>query len=210
MKNTEWKKLESMMEDHHVDERVRGYIRESVKFHTFPAAGLILGVFMVDMAMEKLDASPEDKLYAVSETHKCLPDAAQVLIHCTYGNHRLRIINTGRYSVTVNRFAEGNSAPGVRVFVDVDKMKPYPTLYAWYMNDPDYKGGVSGNDLLEEILDAGRNILSWENVDVRFEPKEKWNSVRCPSCGEMVPENTLEDSVCRACGSLAYYDKAPN
>jgi formylmethanofuran dehydrogenase subunit E len=199
--------ISTLMDKYKVNERVRGYIVDCVKFHTFPAAGLLLGVFMVDLALEKLGAKPGDKLYAVSETVKCLPDAAQVIIHCTYGNHRLRVINTGRFSLTVNRFSPGQTAPGIRVFIDAGKVEAYPTLCAWYSNDPSYKGGVDGRDLLEEIFEAGRNILSWERVNVHFTPKEKWKSVKCPSCGEMVPENTLESGVCRACGSLAYYDR---
>jgi formylmethanofuran dehydrogenase subunit E len=199
--------IDELMEKNHVSDRVRRYVAECVKFHTFPAAGLLIGVFMVDLALEKLDAKPGDKLYAVSESPKCLPDAIQVITHATYGNHKLRIIDTGRFAITLNRFSEGDRAPGVRVYMDAKKLGPYPTLKAWYTNDPDYKGGVDGKSLLEDILAAGRNILSWERVNVRFEPKKKWNSVECPSCGEMVPENTLEGGACRACGSMAYYDR---
>lgn len=198
--------IQALMKEYHTGERIKRYITDCVKFHTFPAAGLLLGVFMVDLALEKLGAKPGDRLYAVSESQKCLPDAVQVITHCTYGNHKLRVINTGRFSITINRFSEGRSAHGVRVFVVAEKTKAYPTLHAWYTNDPSYKGGVDGQDLLRDILAAGKDILSWEYVNVRFTPKEKWNSVACPSCGEMVPENTLEDGKCRACGSMAYYD----
>lgn len=198
--------LEELMERHGVSDRVRDYIRACVRFHTFPAAGLILGVFMVDMALEKLGARPGDKLYAVSESPKCLPDAAQVILHCTYGNHKLRVVNTGRFSIVVNGFSEGKSARGVRVYIDAKKVGAYPTLSAWFTNDPSYKGGVDGQDLLEDIMKAGKKVLSWEYVAVRVTSKEKWNSARCKRCGEMVPENTLEHGVCRACGSMAYYD----
>jgi len=91
--------------------------------------------------------------------------------------------------------------------LDAGKVSAYPTLNAWYTNDPSYRGGVDGKGLLEEILEAGRDVMSWERVNVRFTPKEKWNPVTCPACGEMVPSNTLENGVCRACGSMAYYDK---
>jgi formylmethanofuran dehydrogenase subunit E len=206
MSGKEHADIQELMDRYGIEGRVRGYIEDCVKFHTFPAAGLILGVFMVDLALEKLGAKPGDKLYAVAESPKCLPDPAQVIIHCTYGNHRLRVIDTGRFAITINRFSEGTSAPGVRVFIDAKKVSEYPTLNAWYTNDPSYKGGVDSHDLLEEILDAGRKVLSWERVNVRFTPKAKWSSAKCPSCGEMVPANTLENGVCRACGSLAYYD----
>ena len=200
--------IDELMEKYGVSDRVRGYIRDCVKFHTFPAAGLLLGVFMVDLALEKLGAKPGEKIYAVSETGKCLPDAVQVITHATYGNHKLRIINTGRFAVTMNRFAEGDTAPGIRIYVDVKKIDGYPTLKAWYLNDPNYKGGVDGSNLLDDIMRAGRKILSSEKVDVHFTPKEKWKSAKCPSCGEMVPENTLEGGVCRGCGPNAYYSKA--
>ncbi len=200
--------INMLMEASHTSERVRSYIADCVKFHTFPAAGLLIGVFMVDLVLEKLGAKPGERLYAVSESPKCLPDAIQVITHCTYGNHRLRVIDTGRFSITVNRYSEGRTARGVRVYIDAKKVYAYPTLNAWYTNDPDYRGGVDGKGLLEEILEAGRSVLSWEHVDVRFTPKVKWNSVKCPSCGEMVPGNTLENGVCRACGSMAYYERA--
>ena len=200
--------LDEAMSRCKVDEKMQEYLRRCVAFHTFPAAGLLIATFMVDLALEKLGAKPGEKLYAVSETPKCAPDPLQVLLGCTMGNHRLRIINTGRYAITINRFSEGTTAPGVRVYVDAAKVKKYPTLHLWYTNDPAYKGGVSNSVLLEEILCAGRGILSWENVKVKFTPKEKWSSAVCRKCGEMVPEHTLENGLCKGCGSQAYYEKA--
>lgn len=199
--------LDRLMAQCGVGERVQGYLRRCAAFHTFPAAGLLIGAFMVDLALEKLSAKPGDKLYAVSETPKCAPDALQVIIGATMGNHRLRIVNTGRYAITINRYGEGNAAEGVRVHVDASRLKKYPVLDKWFTNDPAYKGGVSGQELLQEILCAGRDILAWEPVKVRFEPKAKWASRTCPSCGEQAPSGTFEGDVCSGCGSLAYYDK---
>ncbi len=190
-----------------VDDRVQGYIRKCVDFHTFPAAGLLIAAFMVDLALEKLGAKPGEKLYAVSETSKCAPDALQVIVHTTLGNHGLRIIETGRFAITINRYSEGDRAEGIRVYIDSDRVKKYPTLWRWYTNDPSYKGGVSGEKLLEEILCAGHDILAWEPVGVRFTPKKKWTSKTCPACGEMAPEQTFDNGVCRGCGNMAYYDK---
>ncbi|WP_424358923.1 FmdE family protein [Methanocella sp. MCL-LM] len=200
--------LDKAMSRCKVDEQVQENLRRCVAFHTFPAAGLLIATFMVDLALEKLGAGPGEKLYAVSETPKCAPDPLQVLLGCTTGNHRLRVINTGRFAITVNRFSEGTSADGIRVFIDAGKVKKYPTLHLWYTNDPGYKGGVTASTLQEEILCAGRDILSWEPVKVKFTPKEKWTSATCRKCGEMVPENTLEDGICGGCGSQAYYEKA--
>lgn len=203
--------INRLMEKCQVEPRVRTFIRHCVDFHTFPAAGLLIAAFMVDLALQKLGARPGDKLYAVSETPKCAPDALQVIIHATMGNHRLRIVDTGRYAIAINRPGEGDAgggdAEGVRVYIDGDKVKNYPTLWLWYSNDPAFRGGVAGEKLLEEILCAGRDILGWEPVSVRFTPKKKWASKRCPSCGEMAPEATFEGGVCRGCGSNRYYDK---
>jgi formylmethanofuran dehydrogenase subunit E len=199
--------LESLMAKCCVEERVKGYLRKCVAFHTFPAGGLLIGTFMVDFALEKLGAKPGEKLYAVSETHKCAPDALQVIIGATMGNHRLRLVDTGRFAVTINRFSEGTTADGVRVSIDAERVKKYPVLNLWYTNDPGFKGGVDSPKLIEEILCSGRDILAWEPVKVRFTPKEKWASRTCPSCGEMAPSHTFEGDVCSGCGSKAYYDK---
>ena len=201
--------LDSLMKKCGVDPTVQDYLRRCVAFHTFPAAGLLIGAFMVDLALEKLGAKPGDKLYAVSETHKCAPDALQVIIGATMGNHRLRLVDTGRFAITINKFSEGTTAPGVRVSIDAKKVKKYPVLNLWYTNDPSYKGGVDAPKLQEEILCAGRDILAWEPVKVHFTPKEKWTSKTCPSCGEMAPAHTFEGDVCSGCASKAYYDKVP-
>jgi formylmethanofuran dehydrogenase subunit E len=151
---------------------------------------------------------PGDRLYAVSETHKCAPDALQVIIGATMGNHRLRLIDTGRFAITINKYSEGTTAPGARVSVDALQVKKYPVLNLWYTNDPRFKGGVDAPKLQEDIFRAGRDILAWEPVQVHFTPKQKWASRTCPSCGEMAPEDTFEGGVCRGCGRMAYYDKA--
>ncbi len=51
-----------LMESSHTNGRIRRYIADCVKFHTFPAAGLLIGVFMVDLALEKLGAKPGERL----------------------------------------------------------------------------------------------------------------------------------------------------
>lgn len=207
MDDGQWNNFYALMDECCIHNPVREYMRKCVEFHTFPAAGLLIAIFMVDLAIEKLGAGSGDRIYAVSETSKCAPDALQVIAHCTYGNHRLRVINTGRFSITMNKFSENTNADGIRVFIDAEKVKAYPTINLWYTNDTSYRGGVDNSVLIREILIAGRDILSWERVKVRVTAREKWNPVICPKCGEMVPENTLENGICRGCGSMAYYYK---
>jgi formylmethanofuran dehydrogenase subunit E len=200
--------LNDRMKDCGVDPRVREYLNRCIAFHTFPAPGLLIGAFMVDYALELLGATPVEKLYAVCETHKCAPDALQVIAHTTYGNNRLRIINVGRFALTLNRGSEENVTEGVRVHVDTEKLSRYPTIHTWFTNSPDFNKKTMNNQLFDEIFSAGRAILSSEWVRVKVEGKQKWKSVTCPECSEMVPDYSVgADGLCAACGSMGYYEK---
>jgi formylmethanofuran dehydrogenase subunit E len=200
--------LNARMKDYDVDPRVREYLNRCIAFHSFPAPGLLIGAFMVDYALELLGASPDEKLYAVCETHKCAPDALQVIAHATYGNNRLRIVNVGKFAITVNRGSDANVTEGVRVYVDTKKLARYPTIHTWFTNSPDFNKKTMNNQLFDEIFSAGRTILSSERVRVKVEQKKKWKSVTCPKCGEMVPDYSVgADGLCTACGPMGYYEK---
>ena len=201
-------KLETLMDNYGTEERIREYIRRCVSFHGFAPPGLLIGVFMVDLALEELGASPNEKLYAVAETPKCAPDAVQVVTSATMGNSRLRIIETGKFSVTLNRGSTEARADGIRVYVDATKIRRYPTLDLWYTNDPRYKSVDEKDRVYDEILQAGRSILSWERVKVSVPQKAVWQAVQCPVCKEMVPDYLVEDGVCISCAGTSYYDRS--
>ena len=188
-------KLEALMDNYGTEERIRGYIRRCVSFHGFFPPGLLIGVFMVDLALEKLGANLDEKLYAVAETPKCAPDAVQVITTATIGNKQLRIIDTGKFSITLNRGSTEERADGIRVYVDATKIRRYPTLDLWYTNDPRYKSVDEKDRVYDEILQAGRSILSWERVKVSVPQKAVWQAVQCPVCKEMVPDYLVEDGV---------------
>ena len=202
-----WNKLNYLLKKCKVETEIKSYVRECVKFHGFPAAGLLISVFMVALALEKLGVSRDEKIYAVSETPKCAPDALQVITHCTIGNHGLRIINTGRFAITLNKQTHEVNAEGVRVHIDAAKARNYPVLNAWYTNDPRHKDKVDAPALLKEILEAGKNILSWEYVLVHVPKKKKWDAIMCSSCHEFVPDYTLQNGLCQACKRESYYRK---
>jgi formylmethanofuran dehydrogenase subunit E len=202
------KDLEALMERNETEERIRKYVRQCITFHGFAPPGLLIGVFMVDLALEKLGAKPTDKLYAVSETSKCAPDAVQVITHATIGNKQLRIIETGRFSITLNRPSSGNDAKGIRVYVDITKIAAYPVMYLWFTNDPAFKHVTDKDAIYDEILRGGRNILSWEPVKVLVSRKKQWASVTCPICGETVPDYLVEDGRCMNCATTKYYEKS--
>lgn len=190
-----------------VNERLRDYITRCVAFHTSPAPGLIIGAFMTDYALELLGAVPGEKLFAVCETPKCLPDAPQVIANCTTGNNRLKVLPIGKFALTVNRASDNPTSEGVRVYIDREKLKKFPVIDIWYANNPKFDKHSMGLLLQEEIFRNGRDILSTERVRVPVRQKQKWKPVDCPSCGESIPDYMILDGKCGACGSMNYYEK---
>jgi formylmethanofuran dehydrogenase subunit E len=199
--------LVTSMERCGVKPQLRPAILRLSEFHTYPAPGVLIGAFMVDYAMELLGVNSDKKLYGVCETPKCLPDALQVLAHCTIGNNRLTIAPIGKFAITLNAPSEDETTHAVRVYVDLEKLKKYPVIDTWYANSPAYDKHTMKGALQDEIFRAGRTILSFEQVRVTVKRKKKWASVTCPGCGETVPDYLIEGDHCGACGSMKYYEK---
>lgn len=200
-------RLNAVMECHHVRPRLQEQIRQLSSFHTYAAPGILIGAFMVDYALELLGISPDKKLYGVCETPKCLPDALQVMARCTTGNNRLNVVPIGKFAITLNGPSDTETAGAVRVYLDLEKVKRYPTLDLWYSNSLSFDKHTMGDKLRDEIFRAGRDVLSFEKVTVGVRAKKKWKSVTCPGCGETVPDYLVINGRCGACGSMKYYDK---
>ena len=189
-----------------VPEHLQRMIARCSEFHTYPAPGLVMGVFMVDRAMEGLGATPGEKLFAVSETRKCLPDALQVIAHCTIGNNRLKVLEAGRFAITMNRPSTDETTKGMRVSVDISRLEASPTLRAWFMHDRSFDRKTMTGMLFDEIMGDGQRYLSIEPVSVRVSLKRGWQAARCDCCGEPVPDTLLTGGVCAACGDQRYYE----
>jgi formylmethanofuran dehydrogenase subunit E len=201
--------LEARMDSCGVSPQMKEYILATSAMHTHPAPGVLIGAFMVDYALELLGATPEDKLYAVCETPKCLPDALQAIAHCTTGNNRLRIVPIGKFAITVNGVSEGPKAEAVRVYIDLKKLGKFKIFDIWYANSPAFDKPTMSGKLQEEIFRAGREVLSFEWVQVEVESKRKWKSITCPGCGDTIPDYLIEGDRCGACGSMKYYEMVP-
>jgi len=165
--------IPSLMDSHSISPPLQEYFERCIDFHTYPAPGLLIGVFMVEYALEL----------------------------------RLRVIPMGRFAMTLNRPSTEPFTEGIRVFIDPGKIEKYPSIKAWFTNDPSFSQRSMALPLIDEIFKAGRAILSAEKVRVKVTPKQKWKSGKCRVCGEMVPEDLLEKGVCLGCGSNAYYEK---
>jgi formylmethanofuran dehydrogenase subunit E len=164
------------------------------EFHGYEAPGVIIGGFMVDLAYHHL---PKEGLFdSLCETPKCLPDAIQVLTPCTGGNGWLTVVNVGRYALTLYNKETGE---GVRVFVDTEKLDPWPELRTWFFKLKPKK--EQDRDMLAaQIKEAGSGICGVHKVKVadRFIKRRPRGSLAvCPKCREGYP---LDDGpLCLAC-----------
>ena len=181
---------------HNYDE----YIEMVKAFHGHVAPGMVLGGFMVDLAQQNL---PEGEFFdAICETRACLPDAIQLLTPCTVGNGWLRIIDLGRFALSL---FEKYTGDGVRVYVDSSKLDDWPGIKAFLFKLKPKKEQDSGA-LIKEMNRANSSILGIQNVTVDLDAiksdRRKTFAI-CPSCGEGYPES--DGNICPGCQGKAPY-----
>ncbi|MDY6824403.1 MAG: formylmethanofuran dehydrogenase subunit E family protein [Thermodesulfobacteriota bacterium] len=178
-------------------------IQEIENFHGFVAPGLLIGAFMVDLLYEHLDKGVEAD--AIVETRQCLPDAVQIFTPCTVGNGWLKILDLGKFAITM---FDRNTFEGYRTWLDLDKARAHPDVYNWFM------GLVSKKDLPKEILlpaimAAGKAILSINKVNVvQYGKRQGKGDIRvCENCNEAYAAS--QGSPCSACQGNGYYKPVP-
>lgn len=169
-------------------------------FHGFPAPGLVTGVKMVSHAMAHL---PKNILFdAICETASCLPDAVQILTLCTIGNAWLKVVDLGKFAVTLYDKSTGD---GFRVFLDPQKLNKFPEFYGWfYKLKP--KKDQDTDLLMQEIRAAGADVLTVEPVQIQpryLVKRSKGPIATCPICGEAFPAK--HGDVCKGCGGESPY-----
>lgn len=176
------------------------FLDVAAAFHGNPAPGLILGGFMVDAARAFL---PEGTLFdAVVETKKCLPDAVQLLTPPSYGNGWMRVINLGRYALSLYDKFTGE---GYRVWLDPKHLAAWPEILAWYLKTKPKKE-QDRTRLFAEIKAGGRALCRVAPVRVRpqFVVKPHMGAIGvCPICGEGYP--AADGAICRGCAGEAPY-----
>jgi len=183
--------------DHYTFEEFKA---RAAAFHGYPAPGLLLGGYMVAMAKRAL---PEACLFeAVVETKKCLPDAVQLLTLCSTGNNWMKVINLGKYAVSL---CDKHSGEGFRVHVDVDRLEAFPEIKAWLLKQKAKKDQDTAK-LFREIESAGDSICVMAPVRIRpvFLGSAHMGGIGvCPQCREAYP--TEDGALCRGCQGEAPY-----
>lgn len=180
------------------------YAEMVVKFHGSQAPGVLIGGFMVNLAVRNL---PKDILYdAICETRSCLPDAIQLLTPCTTGNGWLKVINLGRYALTLYDKDKDKGHEGVRVFLDTQKVRSWVEINEWFFKLKSSKE-QGRRELLRQIKEAGEAILGLQRVCVQPQFTVKQHKGRiavCPGCHEAYPADDGE--TCLSCqGNVLLY-----
>ncbi|MBN1533986.1 MAG: formylmethanofuran dehydrogenase subunit E family protein [Spirochaetes bacterium] len=176
------------------------FMRMLEEFHGYRAPGVLIGGFMVDLALER--RSGGGFFEVLCETRVCLPDAVQLLTPCTFGNGWLKLADVGRYALAL---FDKKSGAGIRVHVDTKKLAPYPGIREWFFKAKP-KIEQDTDRLVREILDAGKSILTATSVQVAPEflgPRKKGATSPCPSCGEGYPVENGDR--CLACQGKKLY-----
>ena len=176
------------------------YIEMVKAFHSHVAPGMVFGGFMVDLAYKNL---PEGEFFdAICETTACLPDAIQILTPCTVGNGWLRVINLGRFALSLFEKYTGN---GVRVYVDSGKLDRWPEVKTFFYKLVPKKE-QSFEALISEARLAHTSIFSVQKVVIdmnSIRSNRRGSLIVCPQCGEGYPEDDGE--VCLGCQGEAPY-----
>ncbi|CAB5123388.1 Molybdopterin biosynthesis protein MoeA [Olavius algarvensis associated proteobacterium Delta 3] len=194
-----------IMESNRLDQRVCGRplgdcLEIIERFHGWQAPGLVLGLFMVDMASEFIGKGVEAD--AIVETRHCLPDAIQLFTPCTVGNGWMKILDWDKFALSLyDRWTK----QGVRVWLDLDKAARYTNLYKWYMRLIPKKA-LPLPVLLDTILEAGQDVLSSECIKLtQFHKREKKTDVLvCPICNEAFKAD--QGNICFSCQGGGYYE----
>jgi len=130
----------------------------------------------------------------------------QLLTPCTIGNRWLKIVDTGRYALTLYNKYTGD---GVRVFLDAKKLDEWPAVRGWFLKEKPKR-----DQILEEILDefrsAGTGIYGMERVKVKKRYVRKATKTSspvtlCPSCGEAFKGDPGQP--CPACRGEGPYEE---
>jgi formylmethanofuran dehydrogenase subunit E len=179
------------------------YIQQVLDFHGYTAPGVILGGFMVDLAYRHLP--PNGIFDAVCETEKCLPDAIQLLTTCSTGNGWLKVINLGRFALTIY---DKDSGEGIRVYINPVKLDNWPEIKTWFYNlKPKKEQNLQL--LLEQIKEAGADICGYTavKVDLHFlGTKHRTGFAICPRCHESYP--AADGKICLSCQGKSDYLKS--
>ncbi len=176
------------------------FVVDMEAFHGDRAPGIVVGGLMLDAALVKVGETPE--LAIVVETYNCLPDAAQILTHCTIGNGGLTVYDWGKFALTAyNR----DSLKGVRSWIVADAVAKWPLIDQWFNPKMPRIGPPEFMPLAKELIRAREELIGTKDVSIvmKEDAGQKKRTGICPDCGESYFIKC--GTKCSACQGLAYY-----
>lgn len=174
-------------------------LRDIKSFHGYVAPGLLIGAFMVDSAYSYIGRNVEAD--AIVETRHCLPDAIQIFTPCTIGNGWLKILDLGKFAITLH---DRHTHDGVRVWFDLGKAEAHSNIYNWFLKKASKKD-LPVDVLVNSIFEAGADILSAQGVKVTRHASrgQKEETKLCRNCKETY--SASQGEICLACQGDSYY-----
>lgn len=178
------------------DPELLSQIGKVVPFHGYLSTGAFIGIQMFNIAKKALDLQNGERIFVTCETYNCLPDPFQVLGGATIGNKGLKIVDSGKMAVVVNRHAPVGvtSVRGTRIYLDPNRTKKYPKLHAWYLNTEK----ISHKEAIHDLMKAGEDVYTYEMVDVEVPIKPNKCIKMCGECGEYFVQYG-EEILCSTC-----------
>ncbi len=176
------------------------FVVDMEAFHGDRAPGIVVGGLMLDAALVKVGETPE--LAIVVETYNCLPDAAQILTHCTIGNGGLTVYDWGKFALTAyNR----DSLKGVRSWIVAETVAKWPLIDQWFNPKMPRSGPPEFMPLAKELIRARDELIGMKEVSIvlKEDAGQKKKTGICPDCGESYFLKC--GSRCSACRGEAYY-----
>ena len=170
------------------------------EFHGYRSPGILLGGFMLDIALRDLGSTPY--LNVVTETVVCLPDAVQLLTPCTVGNGFLQILDWGKFALTAY---DRMTLSGVRVWVKSERVHSYQLVRQWFERSSKPQPKPPFDEVASEIAAGHQDFL--EKRQVRLLRSLKTSGPvptgQCPECKEFY--RLALGPRCPACKGKSYY-----
>lgn len=182
------------------DKSEKDFLMAVEEFHGSLTPGLVLGGVMVDLGIELIESCSD--LGAVVESACYLPDAVQLFTPCTVGNGQLTIRDWGKMAICL--FDRKRHA-GYRIWLDLRKTREVSSIYNWSMRLVP-KRKRTADPVIQDILTAGRSVLSWRAVPITQQIPDTPAHVPiavCPKCDEAYPET--QGDICISCQGGSYY-----
>ncbi len=187
-------------------------LRMAEDIHGHMSPGLITGFKMILFGLDQISITPQDKIVIVSESVRCLQDAAFSISNYLIQENKWRIYpktyDVGKLSLQILKNYDKDTGGGelLRIIIDPEKVKPYPLFFNWLYQLEREKAPM--DELLADIHRAKDEeifkILPFSGKMTDFCHSMNKNLVQCPECGEFTEKTTFLGDKCRIC---AYFEK---